>query len=479
MKQRPPEQLPAAALPPLSRRRLDRTILLWAMALSILPAVLVGAISYHSVHERLEQEIHQHIRTTAALQSAQIQAYGLEPPADATGLAGQPEIIAPMKPIQSILNGAGLSQSGWRIYLIDPDRALVAGVTGGQQSIGDIIPDTAQAQLWRNNRTNGITDGPPPQPFTYTGADDRPVVGTHTEIRLNGQPHALIVEMDHDKAFRSIHQLRLIITAIVILIGSAGLAVSAALTRTLVRPIRRMGRRMARATENGLNPNGNTTAGDEISGLAQSIDGLIDRFAKIQKRYERQSRFMTGLADLHRLIAGEKTPEALCLNALEFLSGRLDLSQADIFMVDETGRLVTAGHYPGTEMPAGDVPADEHQDRVASEMKSDFLRMDELSGLVAVVPRPDLANLIVIPLVMQQTIQGALRLQKPNVFNPYDYRFAEAAAEAIAVALNAALRRRQEQALLHRAQEQAQKLAFREAALDRVIQRLVVKGDRA
>ena len=164
MKQRPSEQLSAAALPPLSRRRLDRTILLWTMALSLLPAVLVGAISYHSAHKRLEQEIHRHIRTTAALKSAQIQAYGLEPPADAAGLTGQPEIIARAKPIQPMLNGAGLAESGWRIYLIDPDRALVAGATGGQQGPGDIIPDTAQTRLWQNNRSSGITDGPPPQP---------------------------------------------------------------------------------------------------------------------------------------------------------------------------------------------------------------------------------------------------------------------------------------------------------------------------
>ena len=467
MQKRPPEQLPATAMPSPPRRRLGRTILLWVTVLSIVPAALVGTVGYHSAHERLEQEIHSHIRTTATLISARIKTDGLAPPADAAGQAGQPAGIAPEDAFQPLVNPAGESESGWRIYLIDPDRTLIAGLTGGQQRIGDIIPNTAQTQQWYDNRTDGISDGLPSRPITYPGVDDRAVVGTHAEIVLNGTPHALIVEMDHAAAFKTIHQLRLMIATIVILTGSAGLAATAALTRALIRPLRRMRQEIARAAKDDFGQHSPTAADDDISGLAQAIDGLIDRLEDIHARHERQSRFMTGLTDLHRLIGGEQTLEALCLNTLEFISGRLELSQADVFIVDQDGRLTNAGHYPGVDATAGTVTADETLDQVASKMTGAFFRTDELSGLVTAVPKPDLANLLVVPLMLKQTIQGALRLQKASVFDPHEYHFTQAAAESIAVALNAALTRRQELSLLHRTREQAKKLQLREAALDK------------
>jgi signal transduction histidine kinase/DNA-binding response OmpR family regulator len=437
------------------------------MVLSILPAALVGAVSYHSAHERLEQEIHSRIRTTAALISARIKTDGLAPPADTGGQAGQPAGTALQDALQPLRSSSGASGSGWRIYLIDPDRTLIAGFTGGLQRIGDVIPNTAQTQRWSVNRTDGISDGLPPRPFTYRGADDRTVVGTHAPIILNGNPHALIVEMDQAAAFGTFHQLRLMIVTIVILTGSAGLAATAALVRALVRPLRRMRQEIARAAKTGFGQHGPTAADNEISGLAQAIDGLIDRLDDIQARHEHQSRFTTGLTDLHRLIGGEQTLETLCLNTLEFLSGRLELSQADVFIVDEDGRWTNAGHYPGVDATAGAVTADETLNQVASEMTGAFFRTDELSGLVTAVPKPDLANLLVVPLVLRKTVQGALRLQKANVFDPHEYHFAQAAAEAIAVALNAALTRRQELSLLHRTREQAKKLQLREAALDK------------
>jgi signal transduction histidine kinase/DNA-binding response OmpR family regulator len=211
------------------------------------------------------------------------------------------------------------------------------------------------------------------------------------------------------------------------------------------------------------------TADHEIGELAVAFGSMIEHLKATNAEKDAQSRFMSGLTRLHRLIAGQQELGELGLSTLEFLSGFLDLCQADFFIMDADGRLKFANRFPGhpdSECQQVFYPGDGQVGQAALEKTTAFFQKNTLSGLVTSLPAADRANLIVVPLMLRRTVKGVLELEKTNGFDQFDCRFLESAAAVIAVAVNSASTRQQEEALLEKTRQQAQQLKVREASLE-------------
>ena len=451
------------------RRGLGRTLLLCFFGLSMIPMAVVGFIGYQTAYHRLEQETRQHIRIAAELKSSQLQRFVDNYLADADRQGHEPHAGTLFNAAGQVLEAPMEKGTGFRIYLVDSDLTLLAGTIGKPPLDSGSTVDTAQTRLWRENQTGDHSTAPLPEPFTYAGPYGRQVIGTYAEVQIGDSPCALIVEMDTAKAFDTLNSLRAIIVTLVILTGMGVLVVSMALARTIVVPVRDISRNMLMVSEDRLDQGVHVTANHEIGELAVAFGSMIEHLRATNAENDSQSRFMSGLTRLHRLIAGQQELGELCLSTLEFLSGFLGLCQADFFIMAADGRLKCASRFPGhpdSECQQVLYPGDGQVGQAALEKTTAFFQKEVLSGVVTSLPTAERANLIVVPLMLRQTVKGVLELEKTNGFNRFDSRFLESAAPVIAVAVNSASTRRQEEALLEKTRRQDQQLKIREASLE-------------
>ncbi len=464
-----PERLYPFNLDLVFRRGLGRSLLLCIFGLAVLPTAIVGFICYQTAYHRLEQEVRKTIRIATELRSRQLQTVFDVQLADGDRQDHERTTISFSSTVNQILGPPMELGAGSQVYLVDSDLTLLAGTIGVPNLDGNALIDTAQTRLWRENLPGRSAAPPLPVPFTYAGPGGKQVMGTYAEVRLGKTPYALIVEIETEAAFGAMNRLRTMILTIMILTGAGALVVSTALARTIVGPVRDLSQSMSMVAEGRLDHAIHVTAHHEIGELSAAFGSMVRHLNEVTVESDTQSRFMSGLASLHRLIAGEQELRELGLNTLEFLSGFLDLIQADLFIVRNDGKLECTSRFPGHpngEIPQVFDPGDGRVAQAALEKVSTVFRKDAINGLVTPVPTADLANLITVPLVLLQTVKGVLQLEKSSPFEPFDCRFVEAAAPVLAVAVNSALIRRQEEALRKRTREQANKLKVREAALE-------------
>lgn len=448
------------------RRGLGRTLLLCFLALGVLPTALIGAIGYRAAFNRLEQEVRHNIRLTAESISRQLQTF-LDSRLAEAERQGREELQGSIfdSTVDRILAATAQPSDGWRVYVVGMDLAVIAGTIG---DAGALPVDTAQTRLWRENLTDGNTVPMPPSPLAYAGPAGDPVLGTHAVVRLDSTPYALIVELDSRSAFRTLHLLRALILTIVCLTGAAALVVATALARTIVGPVRELSQGLAMVADGRLDVDIDVTAGREMREMAAAFGAMVAHLKSVKAETDSQSKLMSGLTRLHRLIGSEQEIQALCLLTLEFLADFLDLCQADFFVVNTDGALEWACRFPGRPgATTGPVvgPANAWVDQALVQKRLAGFRKDADSPVVRPVTTAETANLIAVPLMLRQRVHGVLLLEKSDLFSSFDIRFIEAAAKVVAVVVNAALTCRQEAVLLERNRQQAGILKVREAAL--------------
>ncbi|MBR9985718.1 MAG: response regulator [Desulfosarcina sp.] len=380
--------------------------------------------------------------------------------------AGVVAFQVPLRTVQQIVEAPVGIGTGSQLYLVDVDLTLLAGTTGSPHPSSGARIESAQTRLWRENQAGESVPTFPAEPFTYAGPGGNPVIGTYAQIRLGDTPYALIAEIETAAAFAVIHPLRAVIVAIVILTGAGALVASAILARTIVEPVRDLYRQTSMVAQGHYDHDMHVTADHEIGELAASFNSMIHH---LKTQNNTLSRFISGLANLHRLVGKGQDLGELSLNSLEFLFDVLDLCQADFFIMDDDGELKCISRFPGhpngERRPVFDPKAGRIDPAAQVETLAMFHR-EASSGLVAPVSTPDLANLIAAPLIWRQTAIGVLELSKTGVFNRFHYHFVEAASAVIAVAVDAASTRQQEEALLEQTRKQAQRLKAREASLE-------------
>lgn len=450
-------------------RSLGRTLLLCFLGCALLPTAIVGAISYQTARNHAEQEAQKNIRIVTAFKSRQLQTYLDDHRVDADSKDRERTTASLFDSVDQILSRTKELGAGSRVYLVDSDLTLLAGTIGVPDRRGGSTPDTAQTRLWRDNLTGGLAESPLPVPFTYSGPDGTPVIGAHAPIHLGDIPYALIVEIETRAVFRAVHRLRAMILTIGILAGLGVLVVSTALARMIVVPVRHLSQNMAMVADGRLEQDVHRTAGNEIGELTTAFEGMLDHLNAVKMENDAQSRFMSGLFSLHRSVSGEQELGDLCFHTLERLYDFLDLGQADFFIVTGDGAMECISRFPGhpdQETQRIFDPLEGRVGQAALKKATAFFLKDANSGSATPVSTADRANLIAVPLVLQQRVIGVLELEKAGLFGQFDIRFVEAAAHVMAIAVNAALKRQQEETLLNQTREQADKLKVREAALE-------------
>ena len=375
----------------------------------------------------------------------------------------------PGSDIQQIIDMPPEPGESVRIYLLDADLTLLAGTIEGQRPDTRLTVKTAVAQQWRAALAKDKSALPQSSLLNYKDPGGHRIVGTYAPIQPGNAPYALVVEIDRTMALTTIHRQQMILFTIVILTGLAVIAVSTALARMLVEPVRDLTESVSRASHGQFNDDMEAYSSHELGQLEMACHILIDHIRTLTTEHETQSRFIAGLASLQRLIGGAQEPGELCLNTLEFLSDFLDLHQADFYIKDESGRLQCACHFPGQPICKPDMiffPGEGRVGQAALEKTMLTFRRDAADDLIIAVPAVDVGNLVAIPLMLQETVIGGLEIEKTSVFSLFDGHYLTAAAEFIAMALSAALTREKEITLLEKTREQAEKLKLRETALE-------------
>ena len=476
MEDNPPERMFPFKLNLVFRTGLGRQLLIFCFGLAMVPMALVGLISYQAAYPRLEQEVRQNIRIAAELKSRQLQRFFDDRLVDADKQDRERTTVSYFNTVNQILEAPVEIGTGSQLYLVGSDLKLLAGTTGSPHFDSGARIDTALTRLWRENQTGESSQSSLTEPFAYAGPGGNPVMGTFAQVRLGDTHYALIVEIETAAAFGAIHPLQATIVTIVILAGVGALLVSLLLVRTIVEPLDDLSRHLSMVAQGRFDHDIHVAANNEIGELTASFNSMTHH---LNTQNNTQLRFTSGLANLHRLIGGGQEPGELSLNSLEFLSDFLDLCQADFFMMDDDGELKCISRFPGhpngERKPIFDLK-DVRMDQADQTDNIAFFHKATGSDLVTPVPTPDLANLIAAPLMWRKTAKGILELEKTGVFSRFDNHFVEAASAIIAVAVDAASIRQQEEALLERTRKQARRLKAREALLEESTSKLQVQS---
>ena len=278
----------------------------------------------------------------------------------------------------------------------------------------------------------------------------------------------LFTEQDLLNAFGAAHLPGIVIAAIVVLTALGALLAAAVLSHCIVGPLEDLSHDVSMAAQGRFVDAISVNGDDEIGELARAVAGLLEHLKTASARHEEQIRFMSGLTRLHALIGGEQELERLNLNALEFLYQNLDLCRADVYIVQDDTRLRWCARFPGLPDHEEDPARHPGKKRAAGALRektSLWFQKNAADKTAEPVPAVERANLITLPMLLRQNGLGALDLEKTEPFSASDVRFAETAARVIAVALNAAILRRQEKSLLERSRKQAAELRRRESDL--------------
>jgi signal transduction histidine kinase/CheY-like chemotaxis protein len=448
----------------LVRQRLGRILAFTTLLIGLAPMAIVGTLCYQTVHQHLDQQVRRQLLMAAELKASQLGRLYNDWKADHLEQGREFSPGPFFARVNQMLETSADQQAGLQTYLLDGNRQVLAGSPAGLQTGADQAVDSAQTQLWLSRRPDGISDGEPATPFIYRGPGSMQVMGTHIPILVDDIPYALFLEIEVSAAFDVIRRLQLIVLTVAALAIVAALTGAVAIMRRIVMPVHALSRRLSAVVKGRLGKNGLETAD-----LAEFVDILVGQINTLETRYEGQSRFIADLTRLHGLIGGEKNVEELCLNALEFLSGALDLDQADFFITSDAGELECACRFPGHpnlethQARCGKAGSD---NRLLVGQKVAIFNKDAASGQIRPIAPDESGNLIMLPLVSRKAVIGILELEKASLFSRSDCRFAQTSTKIIAVALRAAFDWQQEAALRRQTREQAKQIQTRETALE-------------
>ncbi len=429
------------------KRPLGRTLLFSLLGAALLAPIFWGLWGYHTADRRLQQDIRQHIRTNTELKYLGLRTLFDNRPSTGdtpshSGLTG-----TLLDRVNQILDVPSGPPSGWRTYLLDSDKTVVAGNPGSRPQLGRIIADIFPTRQWQEHgtRTSVVTIPPPPQ--EYVGPAGDLVLGTYAALQLGDTPYLLVVELATATAYADRNRLRSLWLSAAILAAAGAIVLSLALANRIVGPLDDLARRLVMACKGSYDPNTYLAGGRDVGALSLAATDVIKQLKAARTECGTQSRLMQALLELHRLLDGKRDLEDLCLQALEYLSGVLDLTKSGFFLVEADGRLTCIGRYPGhpDDEPHPESGSHDRQAGHAIEARTvTFLRKDPVNGLVASVPKPEQATIIVVTLRVQHTVKGILELEKPLAFNRYESRFVEAAAVVITAVLDTVLTRHQQ-----------------------------------
>lgn len=204
--------------------------------------------------------------------------------------------------------------------------------------------------------------------------------------------------------------------------------------------------------------------------LGNAISEMQFNLLKMTTENDRQDWLKSGLAELSTSLRGDQDVVELAQNVVHFTAKYTDAKVGAIYLVENNDKLQLAGSYAykkrknlsnDFKMGEGLVGqcALEKKTILISDVPDDYIKIN--SGLGDATP----VNIIVIPLVYDNEINGVIELGSFNEYDDLQISFLEQASENISIAFQSAVARKRVNELLEETQTQTAELQAQQEEL--------------
>ena len=235
-------------------------------------------------------------------------------------------------------------------------------------------------------------------------------------------------------------QWSILAVSLIILCVSA-FAASFVLGRSVIAMIRNLTEKVTGVMADGFDTEVSIITTDALVQLERTVDTLVDEFEKAWGQGDVLSSLISGFEEMHQLLYGLEDTGDVVQNGLEFVSRFAELSEACFYFIDDAGVLYCTGCFPDHVHPNFELRTSQPGDPVEKtvQKKSVLLfRMDPTKESASAVASLDRADLMTMPVLWNERVQGVLRMEKTDGFFPIHLQFAKGAAQIMGAALNMA-----------------------------------------
>jgi CheY-like chemotaxis protein/signal transduction histidine kinase len=403
-------------------------------------------------------------------------------------------------PIDEIVKGINTQENATDIYVIGSDlvmrtnsrlskepTALVKKVMTTQSEKWKSTLDLGNALTQNTYLQNGQAGVNNQQTVSekamiYKGPLGNTVLGIHRSISIQGVQYSIIAEVDEDKAFASVTNLRN--TTILLLAGivSVILFISFFISRSIVRPIVRLSSFAKKIAKGELDLEIRNTSSDEVGELGESFNEMIANLRTSTAENSIQDWLKSGQNDLAVKMRGEQDIGTLANSIIGSLVTHTQAQIGALYLADDSLNMKLVGSYafnkrkdlsnefkPGEGL-IGQV-ALEKKHIILTRCPEDYISIK--SGLGDAVP----SNIAVFPIMTEDEVKGIMELGSFNEFDEHTLNFLESVSESIAITFQSVSARLQTEQLLLQTREQARDLQVREEELKQINEELESQSD--
>ncbi len=244
---------------------------------------------------------------------------------------------------------------------------------------------------------------------------------------------------------------------------------------SMVPAARRMVQQMQSLSRRNFHLSFQPRSADDQLGLA--LDRLVEDLLGYDVERRKRDWIHNALSELAAALRGNPQPEELGARLLEFLARHLNVQAAALHAMDAestTWRRLAVHAWPAAAArPAWTAPGASRQAQFDEQVPADDPRRQAAGPGIA-----ELGNLATIPLARGDRLVGVVELRSYDLFSANAREFLVAAAEPMAIALDAALARSRVAELLAETQRQARLLQEERARLAAANQELDRKNQQ-
>ena len=227
------------------------------------------------------------------------------------------------------------------------------------------------------------------------------------------------------------------------------------------------------------------TSDNDTDGLGSLSNALNRMAASLERSFQQladKEWQQSGIAALAEVMSGEKEPEQLAKDALDFIArytnsqmGAIYLATAGKHFKREAGYAL-AGKQGPVYLEPGEGLAGQairaRQRLLLKDIPASSIRMNYSAGQL----QP--AELVAVPLVFENQVTGLIELGTLHAYTDNDIAWLDAISGQVGTFVNVAVNRRRLQELLHETQSQAEELQAQQAELENINTELEIKTER-
>ena len=375
-------------------------------------------------------------------------------------------------PIDKIMQAPiGLGKTA-ETYLVGPDLKMRSNsILSAAKTVLKNPVETAQTRLWKQQIDKNIAiQAMEHTESIYNGPHGQAVLGTHSDIDIEGVSFAVVAEIEQKEAFASADRLRSIMFGLLMVTGLLVVLIAVFISRRIVRPIQTLSAGAQRVAAGDLGHTIEVRSKNEIGEMTNSFNAMVQSLRQTSAENTLQSWYKTGLAQLNEDMRGDKDMDELGRSTITFLAKYLDAKIGAIYLADDHNDLKLVGSYAykkrknlSSTFRIGEglvgQAALEKESILLANVPDDYIAIS--SGLGETVPR----NILVLPFMHNGDVKGVVELGSLREFSDTDLNFLNQVSESIAIAIHSAESRHKVRKLLEQTQIQAKELETQQEEL--------------